>query len=111
MTTYDYLIIGGGMTADAAAHGIREHDPAGSIGILSADAHPPYNRPPLSKGLWKGDAPETVWRPTGDTNATVHLGRHARTLDTATMRVTDDRGETYTYRSLLLATGGEPRRI
>ena len=26
MTHYDHLIIGGGMAADAAAHGIREQD-------------------------------------------------------------------------------------
>jgi len=55
MPDYDYLIIGGGMTADAAAHGIHEADPAGSIGIIGADPHPPYDRPPLSKALWKGE--------------------------------------------------------
>ena len=51
MASYDYLIVGGGMTADAAARGIRERDPKGSIGIIGADPHPPYNRPPLTKGL------------------------------------------------------------
>jgi len=58
MKSIRYLIIGGGMTADAAARAIRESDPSGSIGIMSDDPHPPYNRPPLSKGLWKGDDPE-----------------------------------------------------
>jgi hypothetical protein len=38
------------MTADAAAHGIRKHDTRGSIGLISAESHAPYNRPPLSKG-------------------------------------------------------------
>jgi hypothetical protein len=47
MPNYTYLIVGGGMTADAAVHGIREVDPSGSIGLLSADRHPPYDRPPL----------------------------------------------------------------
>ena len=32
MTNYQYLIIGGGMTAAAAADGIREVDATGSIG-------------------------------------------------------------------------------
>src|SRR2546421_331600 len=34
MPHYKYLIIGGGMTADAAAQGIREVDASGEIGII-----------------------------------------------------------------------------
>jgi hypothetical protein len=41
MPNYAYLIIGGGMTAAAAAEGIREVDPGGSLGLISADGHPP----------------------------------------------------------------------
>ena len=55
MPHYKYLIVGGGMTADAAVNGIREADGEGSIGLISAEQNAPYNRPPLSKGLWKGD--------------------------------------------------------
>ena len=33
MPQLDYLIIGGGMTADAAARGIRDRDPKGSIAL------------------------------------------------------------------------------
>ena len=111
MHRYDYLIIGGGMTADAAARGIRERDPKRSLGIISADPHPPYNRPPLTKGLWKGDAPESVWRHTDETGAKLHVGRRATKIDTALRRVTDDQREEYSYHRLLLATGGEPRRL
>lgn len=49
------------MTAAAAAAGIRQVDPTGSIGIISAERDAPYSRPPLSKGLWKGDSPKSVW--------------------------------------------------
>jgi len=49
MPDYTYLIVGGGMTADAAAQALHEADPAGSIGLISAEPHPPYDRPPLSK--------------------------------------------------------------
>ncbi|STY42832.1 Uncharacterised protein [Listeria grayi] len=31
---YQYVIVGGGMVADYAARGIREHDKEGSIGIF-----------------------------------------------------------------------------
>ena len=111
MAHYDYLIIGGGMTADAAARGIREADAKGSIGLISAELHPPYNRPPLSKGLWKGDAPDSIWRKTEDTGATLHLGRRVTGIDVAGARVTDDRDGTHTFGKLLLATGGAPRRL
>ena len=49
MPDYTYVIVGGGMTADAAAQAIREADPAGTIGLISAEPHPPYDRPPLSR--------------------------------------------------------------
>ena len=111
MPRYDYLIIGGGMAADAAAHGIRERDANGTIGLISADPHAPYNRPPLSKALWKGDAEETVWRKTADARVDLRLGRTVRTLEADAKRVTDDRGDTYDYGKLLLAMGGEPRRL
>lgn len=111
MTAYDYLIVGGGMTADAAARGIRERDASGTIGIVSAEPHPPYNRPPLSKGLWKGDADDSIWRKSEETGAETHLGRRAIRLDAQQKRVTDDQGAAYQYGKLLLATGGEPRRL
>jgi 3-phenylpropionate/trans-cinnamate dioxygenase ferredoxin reductase subunit len=112
MPHYQYLIIGGGMTADAAVHGIREVDPNGAIGIISAEAHPPYNRPPLSKGLWKGEPEESIWRGTPQQpGVTLHLGRRAVALEPDAKRVTDDQGTVYTFDKLLLATGGTPRRI
>jgi len=112
VTPFRYLIIGGGMTADAAARAIRESDPSGSLGIISADPHPPYNRPPLSKGLWKGDDPEkTVWRGTDRIGAELRLGRRATAINTQRKTVTDDRGNILSYEKLLLATGGTPRRL
>jgi NADPH-dependent 2,4-dienoyl-CoA reductase/sulfur reductase-like enzyme len=111
MPTYTYLIVGGGMTADAAVHGIREVDPSGSIGLLSTDGHPPYNRPPLSKGLWKDKPLESIWRHIEKQRVTLHLGRTAQHLDPQNKRVTDDQGTIYTYGKLLLATGGTPRRL
>ena len=111
MPTYKYLIIGGGMTADAAVNGIRELDGDGSIGLISRESDPPYDRPPLSKGLWKGKPIEKIFRGTADAGATLHLGRKAKSLNTAEKRVTDDQGEEYTYDTLLLATGGAPRRL
>jgi len=112
VNNFRYLIIGGGMTADAAARAVRESDADGSIGIISADPHPPYNRPPLSKGLWKGDDPEkTLWRGTDKINVDLALGRRVTAINPKQKTVTDDRGNAITYEKLLLATGGTPRRL
>jgi NADPH-dependent 2,4-dienoyl-CoA reductase/sulfur reductase-like enzyme len=105
------LIVGGGMTAAAAVGGIREVDPRGSVGLIGAESHPPYDRPPLSKGLWKGKPLESIWREAGGQGVTLHLGRQARTLDPPNKRVTDDQGTVYTFDKLLIAVGGTPRRL
>ncbi len=111
MPNYTYLIVGGGMTADAAIGGIREVDPSGSIGMVGVDAHSPYDRPPLSKGLWKGKPLDSIWRKTERQGVAFHLGRQARTLDPQNKRVIDDQGAAYGYGKLLLATGGTARRL
>ena len=106
-----YVIVGGGMTADAAAQALHEAAPQAAITLLSAESHPPYNRPPLSKALWKGDAEETIWRKTQASGATLHLGRRVTALDLRAHTVRDDRGASYRFAKLLLATGGGPRHL
>jgi 3-phenylpropionate/trans-cinnamate dioxygenase ferredoxin reductase component len=83
MAHYPYLIIGGGMTADAAVRGIRELDGDRPIGLIGDEADPPYARPPLSKALWKGKPLESVWRNTAERGVDLHLGRRATSLDLA----------------------------
>ncbi len=111
MPHYPYLIIGGGMTADAAVRGIRELDANGAIGLIGAEPDPPYARPPLSKALWKGEPLDKVWRNTSEVGVDLHLGRRATTLDAQRKSVIDDVGASYTFDKLLLATGGTPRRL
>ncbi len=111
MADYKYLILGAGMTADAAVRGIRDIDPHGSIGLVGSEQDPPYDRPPLSKGLWKGKPIEKIWRRTEDFNVTLHLGRSVISLDAGQRRLLDDQGAVYTGEKLLLATGGTPRRL
>jgi 3-phenylpropionate/trans-cinnamate dioxygenase ferredoxin reductase subunit len=110
MPDYKYLIIGGGMTADSAVKGIQGVDGTGSIGIITSEPHPPYNRPPLSKALWKGKPLESVWRKTSMDGVTIRLSRTAKSLDVKRKIVLDDKGEQYSYNKLLLATGGVVRR-
>jgi NADPH-dependent 2,4-dienoyl-CoA reductase/sulfur reductase-like enzyme len=111
MPNYNYLIVGGGMTADAAISGIREVDPKGSIGIFCAESHPPYNRPPLSKGLWKGKPLETIFRTSAKENAELHLGTAIESIDPSNKVAVADKGQSHNYEKLLLATGGSPREL
>src|SRR5215831_17356608 len=99
------------MTADAACRGIRDHDPEGSIGLVGAETHAPYARPPLSKALWQGKEETTVWRGTPELGVELVLGRRITELDLDGRTAVDDAGERYGYERLLLATGGTPRRL
>ena len=111
MSHYNYVIIGGGMTADAAVRGIRELDASGSIGLFSMESDPPYNRPPLSKDLWKGTPMASIWRNTADRDTELHLACRVESVDPERKCIVDSRGTSHTFSKLLLATGGTPRRL
>jgi 3-phenylpropionate/trans-cinnamate dioxygenase ferredoxin reductase subunit len=107
---YRYVIVGGGMTADAAVAGIRAVDPDGPIAMLSEEPFMPYNRPPLSKGLFKGERVEQIWRQIDypGMGVDLYLTTRAASLDPADHAVTDASGRRFRYDRLLLATGGTP---
>src|SRR5258706_8919029 len=111
MANYQYLIIGGGMTAAAAVDGIRGVDSTGSIGLIGAELDAPYDRPPLSKALWKGKPLDIIWRKTEDKGVKIHLGRVVKQIVSKEKHVVDDQGDVFTCEKLLLATGGRPRRL
>ncbi|MGH8214283.1 MAG: NAD(P)/FAD-dependent oxidoreductase, partial [Rhodanobacteraceae bacterium] len=108
---FDYLIVGAGMAGEAAAQALREADADATIGMLGDESHPPYDRPPLTKKLWKDGKEEDIWRPIDKARAAVTLQRQAIRIDRATHVVHDDKGDTWQYRKLLLATGGTPRKL
>ena len=111
MKHYKYLIIGGGLAGDGATQGIRELDAEGSIGMISIEPDPPYMRPNLSKGLWKGRPVEKIWRKTAERGTELHLNCKVTELDPAKKLVRDEQGNEYTYEKLLLATGGTPNHL
>lgn len=111
MASYKYLIVGAGMTADAAVRGIRELDAHGTIGMIGSDPNPPYNQHPLSKGLWKGKPLDSIWRRTQEFSVEMLLGRTVRSIDPQQKQVQDDQGADYACEKLLLATGGTPHQL
>ena len=108
---HDYLVIGAGMAGAAAAQALRGADAGASIALLGAESQPPYDRPPLSKALWKDGKEADIWRPIDKARADLQLGRRATRIDRAAHVVHDAARDTWKYRKLLIATGGTPRRL
>jgi NADPH-dependent 2,4-dienoyl-CoA reductase/sulfur reductase-like enzyme len=108
---YRYLVVGGGMAGDAVCQGIRDLDADGTIGLVGEEPQPPYKRPPLTKGLWKGGDEAKIWRNTEERGVELHLGRRIVSLDLEGNKAVDDAGDEYRYERVILATGGSPRRI
>ncbi len=114
--SYRYLIAGGGLAGGSAVEGIRERDAEGSILLVGAEPYLPYDRPPLTKGLWFGKKrieqtfvhDDAFYARLGTTLA---LDTVLVRLDADAHTVTDDRGRVYHYDKLLLATGGIPRQL
>ena len=111
-----YCIVGGGYAAAAAIEGIRAHDSAGSILLLTRENHRPYQRPMLSKDLWYGTAtldrlplhPDEWYT---EQRVDLRLRNEVTELDPDARRVWDERGGDVTYDEILLATGCRPRRL
>lgn len=95
MSHYTYVIIGGGMTADAAVRGTREIDAFRSIELFSMESAPFYNRPPLSKNLWKEAPVTSIWRKTEDQDAELHLGCKVESIDPQQKRIVDNKGRPF----------------
>ncbi|BDI23266.1 NAD(P)/FAD-dependent oxidoreductase [Herbiconiux sp. L3-i23] len=113
MTRYDYLIVGGGMVAAGAVHGIRERDQVGTVGVISADVDPPYTRPALSKKLWTDDefGRDQVPLDLDNTAVDLVLETVVTSIDPGAHTVTTAAGDSHEYGRLLVATGGTPREL
>lgn len=99
------------MTGDAAAKGIREIDKEGSLALFSSESHLPYERPPLTKDLWKGKEVEKIFRGTDKLDLEILLDTEIVSLNPGQKELTDDKNNKYTYEKLLLATGGKSVKL
>jgi NADPH-dependent 2,4-dienoyl-CoA reductase/sulfur reductase-like enzyme len=111
MKRFKHVIVGGGMAGASAAAGIREAGDQGSIALFGEETHAPYDRPPLSKALWKGTPLDSIWRKTAELGVDLQPGLGIAAVDPDEKTLTDRNGARYGYEKLLLATGGKPRRL
>ena len=110
------VIVGAGLAGAEAAFALREHGFAGRIVVVGKETCPPYERPPLSKSYLKGDLPrDRLWlRPAqlyAEQDIELRLGTEVTAIDRAQRCVHLDKGAVLGYDQLLLATGGEARRL
>jgi 3-phenylpropionate/trans-cinnamate dioxygenase ferredoxin reductase component len=110
------VIAGGGLAAQRASETLRRLGYAGSIRMVCAEPHLPYDRPPLSKGILAGELrDESVrFRPGAwyEENAVDALTDVSATdLSIQERRVGLSDGRALCYDQLLIATGSRPRTL
>ena len=111
-----FVIVGGGAAGFAAAERLRREGFGGDVMIVSADSHPPVDRPNLSKDFLAGKAPED-WvfiKPESffeDCGIRLELTATATTLDINKRQLGLADGRSLAFDKLLLATGAEPIRL
>ena len=110
------VIVGAGQAGATAATELRDRGHDGPIVLIGAEGHPPYERPPLSKGYLLGNDPveaayvhEPQWY--ADHDVELHLGTMVTGVDLAGRRVVTATGRDFSYDRLLIATGSQPRRL
>ena len=110
------VIVGGGLAGAKAAETLREQGFDGDLTIVGAERERPYERPPLSKEVLRGEKDRETARVHEEgfyegADIALRLGAAATALDPAARTVTLDGGDALPWDRLLIATGAEPRAL
>jgi NADPH-dependent 2,4-dienoyl-CoA reductase/sulfur reductase-like enzyme len=108
-------IVGTSLAGLRAAETFRREGFDGRIVAIGAEPHLPYDRPPLSKELLRGDwePDQVVLRKQGvdDLDLEWRLDTRAVALDAAVREIALHDGERIAFDGLVIATGATPRRL
>ena len=111
--TRRYLILGNGIAGQTCAEDLRKADPEASIVIIAAERHPLYNRVALPRYLRGQVRREKVFMRSVEDyakqNLEIHFETWATEVDFSQKKVTTNRGQTFDYDAILIATGGRPK--
>ncbi len=110
------VIIGGGVAGGNAAATLREEGFTGPVVIISQEPGVPFGRPPLSKTYLRSEEDLQGWyvRPPGwyaEHDVDLRSGSSVLALNPAAHTVALRSGEVLSYQKVLIATGGQNRRL
>ena len=110
------VIVGAGEAGAGVAFALRQSGYVGPITLIGEEGHPPYRRPPLSKGFLTGEVSEQalMFRSSeAYERAQIRGLYHSKVLgiDRRSPTVVLEGGLALPYRQLVLATGGRARRL
>jgi NADPH-dependent 2,4-dienoyl-CoA reductase/sulfur reductase-like enzyme len=116
MSAAGVVIVGGGLAGQRCAETLRRRGFGGRIAMVCGEPVPPYDRPPLSKGLLAGSVDvNSVWlRPSewyADNHVELLLGVRGIRLDPARHVLVVSGGRRVRYDRILIATGSRPREL
>jgi 3-phenylpropionate/trans-cinnamate dioxygenase ferredoxin reductase subunit len=114
-TTAPIVVVGGGLAAGTVVTELREGGYDGPLEVYTDEAHPPYERPPLSKDflLDKGPLTAALVHPEdwyAEHRVDLHTSTPVTAIDPAHHQLTAA-GATSSYSSLVLATGSRARHL
>ena len=109
------VVVGMSLAGVRTVEALRHEGFDGRIVAIGAESHLPYDRPPLSKAVLRGeaDSADVVLRHQGyeDLDLDWRLGRSATSLDLADRTVVLDGGERVGFDGLVIATGATARTM
>jgi NADPH-dependent 2,4-dienoyl-CoA reductase/sulfur reductase-like enzyme len=110
------VVVGASAAGLTTVETLRSDGFDGELTLIGAERHLPYDRPPLSKAVLRGDRegselallPADRWQ---RLELDLRLGVAATGLDTGRRTVSLADGEAVAYDRLVIATGARPRRL
>ncbi len=110
------IIVGAAQAGLQLAESLRSEGYDGPLTLIGDEAHPPYQRPPLSKAFLLGDMAEdrlVLRGPDALAARNIHLvtGTKVVAIDRTARSVTLADGRRLAYRGLALTTGSRPREL
>jgi 3-phenylpropionate/trans-cinnamate dioxygenase ferredoxin reductase component len=106
------VVVGGGLAATRTIEELRRLGSTARITLIGAEEHLPYDRPPLTKDVLRGERDDTALREDWSAlDVDLRLGRRAVALHADRCGVLLDDGEEVPSDAVVVATGAAARRL
>jgi 3-phenylpropionate/trans-cinnamate dioxygenase ferredoxin reductase subunit len=108
------VVVGAGLAGLRTVEHLRRLGHDGPLTLIGSETHLPYDRPPLSKEVLRGERPVVYLREEStydDLDLDVHLGTEALAVDADRRAVQLVGDEVVSFDALVIATGAIPRTL